>query len=197
MLSFDKHSQRYHMTNPANVSKAHNATAIEQPAPNGLFLELGERFEEWLRLLQNAHGNLVMNTSPTCEGESPTASIYVESTGGSDCQVIFEGVLQVEGHLAGNIRSSNGTLVMPEQVKIEADIEVGVALINGRVNGNIKASQRVVLQSHARVEGNISTPSLSINDGAIFEGECVFLEDEAAPAIRSNEIMRSFAKQAS
>ena len=162
------------MTTPLNLGKACNVTTLDQMTQDGLLLDLGERFEEWLRSLENVTTSPVTNTSPTCEEENPPANFYLESSPGSDCEVSFEGVLHIEGHLAGNIRSFNGTLVMPEQVKIEADIDVGVALINGRVNGNITASQRVVLQSHARVEGNINTPSLSISDGAIFEGDCVF-----------------------
>jgi len=67
------------------------------------------------------------NTSPTCEEENPPANFYLESSPGSDCQVSFEGVLHIEGHLAGKHPLLNGTLVMPEQVKIDADIEVGVA----------------------------------------------------------------------
>lgn len=161
------------MTTPLNVGKACNVTTLDQLTQDGLLLDLGERFEEWLRSLENPTTGPATNTSPTCKEENPPANFYLESSPGSDCQVSFEGVLHIEGHLAGNIRSFNGTLVI-EQVQIEADIEVGVALINGRVNGNITASQRVVLQSQARVEGNINTPSLSISDGAIFEGECVF-----------------------
>lgn len=63
----------------------------------------------------------------------------------------------------------------------DPDIEVGVAVINGCVNGNIRARQRVVLQSQARVEGNIETPSLAISDGAVFEGACNCLEDGTEP----------------
>jgi len=54
-------------------------------------------------------------------------------------------------------------------------------------NGNVQASQRIVLQSQARVEGNISTYSLFINDGATFEGNVFFMKMEPPPAVRANE----------
>jgi cytoskeletal protein CcmA (bactofilin family) len=161
------------MSTSPNVGHTYNSATLDQVSPDGLLVDLGERFEEWLRSLGTASICPSSNTSPTRdEADTPLADFYLESSAGSACEVSFEGVLYIEGQLAGNIRSLTGTLVMPEQVMIEADIGVGVALINGRVNGNITASRRVVLQSQARVEGNISTPSLSIKDGAIFEGEC-------------------------
>ncbi len=61
--------------------------------------------------------------------------------------------------------------------------------------GNITASQRVVIQSNARVEGNIHTPSLSIRDGAGFEGECVFETMELSRP--PHWIKTSFTQQAS
>ncbi|MGH9966696.1 MAG: bactofilin family protein [Pyrinomonadaceae bacterium] len=115
--------------------KARSAITVEQPSPDGLFVDLREYFERWLRSLENVPFQKPAATSPACEQEN----------------------------------------------QLEADIEVGVALINGCVNGNIRASQRVVLQSQARVEGNIDTPLLSISDGAVFEGECNYLEEGAKP----------------
>jgi cytoskeletal protein CcmA (bactofilin family) len=125
-------------------------------------------------LLKDVTTGPATSTSPTCQENVP-AKFYLESSPGSDCQVSFEGVLHIEGHLAGKIRSFNCKLLMPAQVKIESDIEVGAAQINGRLTGNINASQRVVLQSQARVEGNINTPSLSISEASSLEEDSVFL----------------------
>jgi cytoskeletal protein CcmA (bactofilin family) len=65
---------------------------------------------------------------------------------------------------------------MTDQGRIEADVAVRVALIDGRLEGNIRATEHVVLDSNAWVSGNIHTPSLSIRHGAVFEGRSFLLE---------------------
>ena len=52
----------------------------------------------------------------------------------------------------------------------DAEIEVGVIIVQGVVTGNIRAKRAVELEAPARVKGNIETPSLFIEKGVIFEG---------------------------
>ena len=53
---------------------------------------------------------------------------------------------------------------------------MGVAQVNGTVNGDISATERIQLGRTARVVGNIATPKLIIEDGALFEGGCTMLK---------------------
>ena len=94
----------------------------------------------------------------------------------SNCEVIFAGVLRVDGLLSGNIRSAHGTLVMTDQGRVKADVDVRIALIDGYLEGNLRATEQVVLDRNARVAGNIYSPSLTIKDGAVFEGRSFLLE---------------------
>jgi cytoskeletal protein CcmA (bactofilin family) len=55
---------------------------------------------------------------------------------------------------------------------VEANVEVACAKINGTVNGDINATGRIELGRSARVHGNIQTPALIIEDGAVFDGNC-------------------------
>ena len=84
----------------------------------------------------------------------------------------FKGMLRVDGHLAGRINSEKGTLIVSSGGRVEADVMVAVAKINGTVNGNINATERLELGRTARVFGDIRTPTLLIEQGAIFEGAC-------------------------
>ncbi len=84
----------------------------------------------------------------------------------------FEGTLRVDGYATGFLRSLTGTLIIGEFGEVEADIIVATAMIDGVLRGNIHATERVVLKSHARVFGNIESPALSIAPGAVFEGRC-------------------------
>lgn len=84
----------------------------------------------------------------------------------------FKGMLRIDGRLSGRITSQDGTLLVGTNGQVDADIEVAVATINGTVNGDIVASERIEMGRAAHVKGNIQTPSLMIEQGATFEGSC-------------------------
>jgi cytoskeletal protein CcmA (bactofilin family) len=97
-------------------------------------------------------------------------------------EISFKDMLRVNGYVAGTIQSKKGTLIVDASARIDADVEVAIAIIGGIVNGDIVAHQRVELGSNAKIYGNIWTRSLAIQQGAIFEGVCRMLEDkEDAP----------------
>jgi cytoskeletal protein CcmA (bactofilin family) len=88
----------------------------------------------------------------------------------------FRDMLRVNGHIAGTVCSRKGTLIVDARAQIDANIEVSVAVIGGTVNGDIVAHQRVELGPAAKIHGNIWTRSLSIQNGAIFDGVCQMIE---------------------
>jgi len=88
----------------------------------------------------------------------------------------FEGNLRIDGYVRGQIRSLTGTLTLGEGAQVESDIVVAAAIIDGSLRGDIRASERVELLSHARVTGNIESPAIAIHPGAFFEGECHYLQ---------------------
>ena len=91
-------------------------------------------------------------------------------------EATFKVMLRVDGHLSGKISSSSGTLIVGSNGKVDANIEVAVAVIHGMINGDIIATQRLELGRAAKVNGNIQTPSLVIEQGGIFEGSCKMLK---------------------
>ena len=92
----------------------------------------------------------------------------------------FKAMLRVDGHLSGRITSETGTLIIGSHGQVDANIEVATATIHGTVNGDIIATQRLELGRAAKVNGNIQTPSLMIEQGAIFEGSCKMIQPSAA-----------------
>jgi len=84
----------------------------------------------------------------------------------------FQAMLRVDGHLTGKITSENGTLIIGSTGKVDANISVATAIVNGTVNGDIIAAEKIELGRTARVTGNIQTPRLVIEDGALLEGGC-------------------------
>jgi cytoskeletal protein CcmA (bactofilin family) len=88
----------------------------------------------------------------------------------------FKAMMRLDGHLSGRVSSSSGTLIVGANGKVDANIEVAVAVIHGTINGDIIATQRLELGRAAKVNGNIQTPSLIIEQGAMFEGSCKMLQ---------------------
>ena len=84
----------------------------------------------------------------------------------------FKGMLRVDGGLSGRVTSQDGTLIVSTNGRVDANVEVAVAQIYGTVNGDIIATKRIEMGRVAKVTGNIQTPALVIENGAIFEGSC-------------------------
>src|SRR3982750_3955993 len=84
----------------------------------------------------------------------------------------FQMMLRVDGHLTGTVTSEGGTLIVGENGQVDANITVAVATINGNVNGDIIATEKIQLGRTAHVIGNIATPKLVVDEGATFEGGC-------------------------
>ena len=133
--------------------------------------DINPQFDRWLQDLQGGQKPLAPDAMETHEEEG--SEIFIRTFSDPTCEGSIEGLLLFDGYLIGNISSPEGTLVLSKRGRIEADINVGVALINGSVTGNIAASERVVLESGARVSGQIRTPTLWLRLGAVFDGECL------------------------
>ncbi|HEV7475071.1 MAG TPA: polymer-forming cytoskeletal protein [Pyrinomonadaceae bacterium] len=91
----------------------------------------------------------------------------------------FKAMMRVDGHLSGRINSTSGTLIVGANGKVDANIEVAVAIIHGTINGDIIATQRLELGRAAKLNGNIQTASLMIEPGALFEGTCKMIKMNA------------------
>lgn len=98
----------------------------------------------------------------------------------------FKAMMRVDGHLSGRINSSSGTLIVGANGKVDANIEVAVAVIHGTINGDIIATQRLELGRAAKLNGNIQTASLMIEPGALFEGTCKMIKMTGASKGKSN-----------
>ena len=87
-------------------------------------------------------------------------------------ETTFHAMLRVDGHLTGSVTSETGTLIVGSTGRVDANIVVAAAMINGTVNGDIIASERLELGRTARIVGNVQAPRLMMEDGAVLEGSC-------------------------
>ena len=79
------------------------------------------------------------------------------------------GSSRIGGRIEGEI-VSEGLLIIEEAAVIVAEIQADEAIIQGTVKGKLKSSGRVELSATSRFEGDISTPSLMVAEGAQFNG---------------------------
>ena len=84
----------------------------------------------------------------------------------------FKETIRVDGRIKGKLVSSQGTVIVGENAVIEADVQVGVAIIRGKVNGRVEAGQRIEIYAPAQVTGDICAPTVTIDSGVVFNGNC-------------------------
>ena len=78
----------------------------------------------------------------------------------------IEHQLQVDGQLRGRLTTPKRLVVGEEGAIVADSIEVGEAVINGRVMARLKANEQVYLSASARFRGTLLTPRLVIEEGA-------------------------------
>ncbi len=83
----------------------------------------------------------------------------------------FSGAVRIDGRFKGEILT-DGTLIVGETALLECDIQTAHVSISGEVRGNIDARNRIEIHAPGKVFGNISAPTITIDEGAIFEGNC-------------------------
>jgi len=83
----------------------------------------------------------------------------------------YQGTVRVDGRLEGEIYT-DGNLIVGQKAVITAKIQAGTITCQGRITGDIEAKSQVRLLNPAVFEGSITTPSISIDEGVLFNGTC-------------------------
>jgi cytoskeletal protein CcmA (bactofilin family) len=86
-------------------------------------------------------------------------------------EISFTSGVRVNGVVNGKIRSE-AVLEIGSSGKVDAEITIRKILINGEFRGVIHASDRVEIHKEGKAHGDIFTPCLIIEAGAVFEGRC-------------------------
>lgn len=108
--------------------------------------------------------------------------------------LVFESSMVIDGTFKGTIRSDS-LLTIGRTGDIEADIDVGVLLVLGKITGKVRASDRVEIHEGGKVIGDIRAPNLITRQGAIFRGNC-FIGEEEDPSAQPLQAKRAFFKGA-
>lgn len=84
-------------------------------------------------------------------------------------KLTFEGTVRIGGQFTGEIFTRDTLIIHPEAV-VDAQIEAEYVVISGQVSGNIFARRSVIMYPPAVFKGTVTTPSLKIEEGVVFEG---------------------------
>jgi cytoskeletal protein CcmA (bactofilin family) len=96
----------------------------------------------------------------------------------------FFGGLHIDGRVIGSVRATSGadaSLSVSEDGVIEGSVEARNVVLNGRVNGDILANDRVVLGAKARVRGDVHYGVIEMAQGAEISGKLVPRNGVAVP----------------
>jgi cytoskeletal protein CcmA (bactofilin family) len=89
--------------------------------------------------------------------------------------ITFQGGLHLDGVISGNVSSADNAegavLVISDQGRVEGDVYVAYAVINGEVIGNVYASEKLELSAKARISGNVEYNLLEMASGAEINGQ--------------------------
>jgi cytoskeletal protein CcmA (bactofilin family) len=87
--------------------------------------------------------------------------------------------LRINGSFEGKLET-RGSLTIGENANVRADIQGDQMIIAGKVLGDLSASVSIALVPPAVVQGNIRTPSLRVEEGAVLDGRCTMLSASKA-----------------
>ncbi len=117
--------------------------------------------------------------APTPVSTAGNLTAFIDQGSEFEGKLSFKDTVRIDGVFRGEITSEN-TLLVGETGEIEATINSQTVVVCGLVTGDINAGHQVVLHKGARMDGDINTPSIVIEEGAIFNGQ-VSMKLDAAP----------------
>ena len=93
-----------------------------------------------------------------------------------DCKIKgtikFDGPMRIDGKVDGQIITDSGNLVIGETGTVKAAITTKSAIVEGRVEGKITASDKVALKKKAHLIGDLKAKTLVVEEGVVFVGRC-------------------------
>jgi cytoskeletal protein CcmA (bactofilin family) len=130
------------------------------------------------------------------EGAQDEQSLQAHLGKGSrvEGKLTFEGSVKIDGHVEGEIAAQEAVIVGDGAV-ISAQIHAETVIVKGKLTGDIVARKRVELRAPGRLMGNITTPSLVINEGVVFEGHCSMGGAAEAKADKPDRKVALFPKE--
>ena len=127
---------------------------------------------------------------PSRDGQAVDTLIGPQVTIRGDLE--FSGGLYVEGRIVGRVTATEGeraVLVLGENGSIEGEVRAPIVMIDGRLDGDVHASDRVELAAKARVTGNVHYRTVEMHAGAQLTGRLVHADAASATVLDGPTLM--------
>ncbi|HZW58882.1 MAG TPA: polymer-forming cytoskeletal protein [Woeseiaceae bacterium] len=130
----------------------------------------------------------------------PASTSYAGQRG--ECAVIGQSIqingdlrgnedLRIEGDVSGTVELKNSNLTIGKAGKVRADVYAKSIAVDGTTEGDLYASERVVVHVNAQVRGNITAPKVGIEEGARFKGSIEMDPDAVEKALGKVNMQRN------
>ena len=100
-----------------------------------------------------------------------TIGAFLGSDSEFEGHLTFQGTIRIDGIYKGSI-AVDGTLIVGPTGKVDAEISAANMIISGEVTGNMTAKKNIEVQVTGKVYGNMVSPTVTIHEGATFQGHC-------------------------
>jgi cytoskeletal protein CcmA (bactofilin family) len=109
--------------------------------------------------------------TPSAGDTGPGAlTAFIDQGSQFEGKLSFKDTVRIDGGFQGEISSEN-TLIVGETGEVQASIKSKVVVVSGTVIGEVNASEQVILHKTAKMNGDVTTPSLVMEEGAILNGQ--------------------------
>ena len=100
--------------------------------------------------------------------------------------VVSAGSLRIDGQVKGQI-NADGDVTLSPQSQVEADIRAQNVSVAGRFKGNVVVKGKAHLARGGRIEGNITSKTLVVEEGGVFHGQSLMDGGTAQPAAQGGQ----------
>ncbi len=105
------------------------------------------------------------------QGKTDQIKAYMGEDTSFDGSLSFNGTVRIDGNFQGKV-CTDDTLIVGEKGVLEADVEAGIVVCKGKIKGTVHAKEKVEIHANSEVVGNVITPQLYVELGAVFDGQC-------------------------
>ena len=112
-----------------------------------------------------------MATDPNAPADERRIAAWIGRSLRIEGRIVSEENLTIDGQIEGTIEVGNHNLTIGSGAAVKADLTAKTITVSGTVNGSLTATERIDLKPSASVNGDIATPRLTMDDGAVVKGK--------------------------
>ena len=112
-----------------------------------------------------------MAIDPNASAEERRVAAWIGRALRIEGRIVSDENPTIDGQIEGTIEVGNHNLTIGTGATVKADLTARTIAVSGTVNGSLTASERIDLRGSASVFGDISTPRLVMDDGAVVKGK--------------------------